>query len=201
MWKCGLVWGIGGGPFLCQIKGYPVMGENVQYDSLHWATRVEGMEACWRKDTDKSNTAVQMTLAHGLHHCTIFTWRTPPTARKWVIWLGNSENNSATCITFLEKMISTAEVEVGFAAKKKESQWTVESVGQSVLDGYKRVFMQASFPERWTSIRQYEFCQSLYSSMCRQDASPQKNVKNLYFIKMLLDLVKENVNLKDLSIN
>ena len=48
---CGLIWGIGGGPFLVQKMGRPLIGVDVEYECLHWATRIEGLQSAWQEDT------------------------------------------------------------------------------------------------------------------------------------------------------
>ena len=119
MEACGLIWGIGGGPFLVQKEGFPVMGTDVEYECEHWATRIEGLEAAWESDTNQENRAVQMSVQAGLHHCTVFVKQTPALIRRWLKELGNSENHSATVVTFLEKMRSTETVEKVFNVKKR----------------------------------------------------------------------------------
>ena len=94
---------------------------------------------------------MQMSVAGGLHHCTIFIARTPSLVRRWLKELGNSENSSATGTTALEKMRSTDVVEKSFDAKKKENGWTIDSLGQTTYEAKKRELMQQIYPDRWST--------------------------------------------------
>jgi hypothetical protein len=128
---CGLIWGIGGGPFLVQPAGGPVMGLNLEYQALHWGHRIVGLHRAWLGDVSKSNRAVQMSCSGGLHHCTIFADTTPLLIKRWIVDLGNSENTSATAPTIFEKCRWCEAIERSFERLKIDNGWTVESVGQS----------------------------------------------------------------------
>ena len=165
MKTCGMIWGIGGGPFLVQLPGQPIIGTDVEYEALHWATRVEGLKQAWQDDVKKECRPVQMSVSAGLHHCTIFIARTTSLVRMWLKDLGNSENHSATTTTFLEKMRSTDAIEKSFESTKKDNCWTVDGLGQAIYEAKKRELMQHAFENRWGSSRQYEFCKMVYWNM------------------------------------
>jgi hypothetical protein len=159
---CGLIWGIGGGPFLVQPAGGPVMGLNLEYQALHWGHRIVGLHRAWLGDVSKSNRAVQMSCSGGLHHCTIFADTTPLLIKRWIVDLGNSENTSATAPTIFEKCRWCEAIERSFERLKIDNGWTVESVGQSALEKYKKELIDSMRPNVYKSYRKYERLHSLY---------------------------------------
>eukprot|EP00959_Pyramimonas_sp_CCMP1952_P102439 2142761-Pyramimonas_sp.AAC.1 len=88
-------------------------------------------------------------------------------------------------------MRSTAMVEHGSDQRKKENGWTVESIGQSALEQNKRAFQQATFPDRWGSNRQHEFCQSVYKNMSRH--KPDINGSRQTFRQYFEQFAMENI--------
>ena len=70
---CGVLWNIGGGPWLLTTPGKPIMGVDVPYTAIHWATRITALERLWKNKVHIKSKAVQIGVSGGLHHCTIYT--------------------------------------------------------------------------------------------------------------------------------
>eukprot|EP00969_Alexandrium_andersonii_P137865 6096851-Alexandrium_andersonii.AAC.1 len=88
-------------------------------------------------DTTKTNRAVQLSVANGLHHVKIYSRRISPGCVMFLKDVGNMFNDQATSVTFLEKFRATSNVEQAWGRKKQLMQWAINRLGQATYDAKK----------------------------------------------------------------
>ena len=130
----GLLQDLCGGPFLVQ---HPDYAKNDHFLVLHWATRLEGLEAAWLADTTQTKRTVQISVRNKLVRCKIYSRKTPESILRFIIEKGNVANDSVTQVTVLQVWASSQQVEAAFEKKKKSMWWTLASVGAAALDQKK----------------------------------------------------------------
>ena len=164
----GLLQDLCGGPFLVQ---HPDYAKNDHFLVLHWATRLEGLEAAWLADTTQTKRTVQISVRNKLVRCKIYSRKTPESILRFIIEKGNVVNDSVTQVTVLQVWASSQQVEAAFEKKKKSMGWTLASVGAAALDQKKLdvangLFEDGRFGQHYATL---ERVHSFYSRAIKTD--------------------------------
>ena len=157
----GLLQDLCGGPFLVQ---HPDYAKTEHFLVLHWATRLEGLEAAWLADTT-------LSVRNKLVRCKIYSRKTPESILRFIIEKGNVVNDSVTQVTVLQVWASSQQVEAAFEKKKKSMGWTLASVGAAALDQKKLdvangLFEDGRFGQHYATL---ERVHSFYSRAIKTD--------------------------------
>ena len=157
----GLLQDLCGGPFLVQHPDYAKIDH---FLVLHWATRLEGLEAAWLADTT-------LSVRNKLVRCKIYSRKTPESILRFIIEKGNVVNDSVTQVTVLQVWASSQQVEAAFEKKKKSMGWTLASVGAAALDQKKLdvangLFEDGRFGQHYATL---ERVHSFYSRAIKTD--------------------------------
>ena len=81
-----------GGPWLFPV-GQDMVRPGEHFTSMHWAYRIEGLEAASLDSKNKTNPLVLGPLHFGLKQCVVLTLRIPHTSKVALVDLGNRTNN------------------------------------------------------------------------------------------------------------
>ena len=118
-----------------------------------------GVERCWKRDTAKTNKAVQSTLQAGVDDCKVYHTRMPKWGRQFLVWLGNCKNAEASSETFLQSYRLVDTIEAAFAKRKALMQWTIASIGKPAMNDKKMAMVDSMYPLKWKTYRSLEVFQ------------------------------------------
>ena len=77
-------------------------GVNDEFDSVHWGTLFEGIQAAWLADRKRLNPCVQNAIQTVIPGCQVLSRKLPRDAAAWLVKWGNMKNDHKSITNILE---------------------------------------------------------------------------------------------------
>ena len=142
------------------------------YWVLHWASLLAGARRAWIRDKKKENACVQLSIKQGLSNVKVFHMKTPAIICIYLKDLGNTFNDAATRVTFLEVVRSVENCEAGWIRKKTVMSWTVNGLGQPEYEKKRLTYFNSVHPQRWKSYVSLERAVSIFKTFIKNKVVP-----------------------------
>ena len=133
--------------------GYLRSGQT--YTTMHWASLSSGLEWAYFEDVDKSNASVQISVARGCVHSSVFYHETPAVFKKWLKVHGNKMNQKAHSTGVNEVWANIPSSEAGWNRKRKSMSWDHGTMTHNQLEAKQFAFISALDFYPFKSMREY----------------------------------------------
>ena len=167
---------------------------NDEFDSVHWGTLFEGIQAAWLADRKRLNPCVQNAIQTVIPGCQVLSRKLPRDAAAWLVKWGNKKNDHKSITNILEVLREVGvNVESAWHAHKETLPASTDISNKKSQDERKLKlanYVLSSY--KFKFYVQFERANTFYRDankvMCKKSPNKDKTVWALFHARYLAEI-------------